>query len=379
MKNATAVCRYTYMLLFVLLSHNTQAQVCSDVNATAETKALYKKLYTLSKQQIIFGHQDALAYGVGWKYVPGKSDIKSMVNDNPGLYGWDIAHIELDSLKNIDGVPFNKMQQYIKDGYKRGAAITISWHLRNPLSGGSAWDTTAGAVASVLPGGIKHEMYKGWLDKVAVFMNGLKGSNGEMIPVLFRPFHELTGNWFWWCKNVSSPEDIKKLWQFTISYLQKEKNIHHLIYVYNTADFDNEVSFLERYPGDDMVDLVSFDMYQFGEKKEQREKFMAKMRNQLTILTKIAAQKNKVAALAETGFEAIPDRTWWTETLWPIIKDFPLSYVLVWRNHGWMPSTKKMHYYAPYPGQVSEKDFKVFYWNPKIIFEKKLGKQKIYQ
>lgn len=368
----TIIC--IYLLSFMGIAN---AQSLSDKLATKETISLYKNLHKLSTQFTLFGHQDDLAYGVNWKYIEGKSDIKDMVNDYPAVYGWDIARIELDSINNIDGVPFAKMRKYIQEGYKRGGVITLSWHFDNPLSGGSAWDTTKNAVAAILPGGEKHELFKSWLDKAANFMYTLKGNNGEQIPILFRPFHELTGNWFWWGKNTCSPEELIKAWQFTVNYLRNEKKLHNLIYVYNTNDFANGKEFLERYPGDDMVDIVSFDMYQF--ENQDKNTFINAVKKSLSILTKIAREKKKLVAFAETGYEAIPEPKWWTETLWPAIKDYPLAYVLVWRNAGYMSSMKKMHYYAPFKGQLSEPDFIKFYQNKKILFEKTLSKKKLYQ
>lgn len=366
----------TQIFLCALIG-KANAQLLSDKLATKESVALYQNLHKLSKKHTMFGHQDDLAYGANWKYVPGRSDIKDVVNDFPAVYGWDISGLESDAVNNIDGVPFKKMREYIKDGYKRGGVITISWHFNNPLSGGSSWDTTKNAVASILPGGTKHELYKNWLDKAADFMATLKGDEGEAIPILFRPFHELTGNWFWWGKNTCSPAELKEAWRFTVDYLRKEKKMHHLIYVYNTNGVANEEAFLERYPGDNYVDVVSFDLYQFA--AQDKNIFIDSVKHDLQILTKIAEQKNKLAAFAETGFEAVPDLTWWTGTLWPAIKDFQLSYVLVWRNAGYMPSIEKMHYYAPFKGQVSAPDFKKFYKTKKIIFEKTLKRKNIYQ
>jgi beta-mannanase len=98
--------------------------------------------------------------------------------------------------------------------------ITISWHLNNPLTGKSAWDPAPGTVESILPGGEKNALYKSWLDKVAAFMLDLKGKNGEYIPVIFRPFHELNGSWFWWGKDNCSPEEFKTPVSFTEVYLR---------------------------------------------------------------------------------------------------------------------------------------------------------------
>ncbi len=371
---------FCWVLLSAICMLNTiYAQQCSDKDATPLTKVLYRNLYALRSSHTLFGQQDALAYGVGWKNVSGQSDVKLLVDDYPAVYGWDIAHIELDSANNIDGVPFKKMLEYIRQGFERGAVITISWHARNPLTGESAWDTTAGTVQSILPGGAKHELFKNWLNKVAVFLQQCRDKNNTAIPVLFRPFHELTGNWFWWCKNACTPEEYKALWHFTRDYLINTQKIHHLIFVYNTAEFSSPEEYLQRYPGDDQADVLSMDAYQHQQGKEHTERFINTTRRQLSYIAELAGQKKKLCAFAETGFEAIPDAQWWTKTLWPAIEGLQVSYVLVWRNHGYMPSAKKMHYYAPYPGQVSAEDFRKFYLTPSILFEKALRLKRIYK
>lgn len=369
---------FTLILLFFFFSISLSAQKLVDASATPSTNRLYKALFNIQKKGVVFGHQDDMAYGVGWKYVKGQSDIKSVVGEYPGLYGWDIAYIESDSVYNIDGVPFQKMRQFIVEGYNRGGLITVSWHAPNPFTGGSAWDTTKGTVASILPGGAKHQLYINWLNSVSSFLQSLQTKDGQLIPVLFRPFHELTGNWFWWCKNVSTPAEFIQLWQFTVSYLRDIKQLHHLIYVYNTADFNSDKEFLERYPGDEWVDVLSFDRYQF-DGPDAAAAFKQVVTNQLSILSLQATLKNKPAAIAETGFEAIPDSFWWTQTLYPLLKKHTLSYVLVWRNHGYMPATNKMHYYAPYPNQRSAIDFKKFSLFPDIFFEKGVRSFNVYQ
>ncbi len=227
----------TRNLLFIFLSFcigNANAQLLIDPQATKETQALYKNLHVLSKNYTLFGHQDDLAYGVSHpmnskKSAHSMSDIKDLVNDYPAVYGWDLGKIEHGASKNIDGIPFTKMRQYIQEGYQRGAVITLSWHLDNPLTGGSTWDTTQRTVASILPGGIKHGLYKNWLDRAATFMHSLKGKNGEAIPLLFRPFHELNGDWFWWGKNQTTVEEFIAIWKFTVSYLRNEKGLHNLM------------------------------------------------------------------------------------------------------------------------------------------------------
>ncbi len=358
-------------------AYQSNGNAPSDKLAAKETVNLYENLKKLLNKGVMFGHQDDLAYGVNWRYVEGRSDVKDVAGDYPAVYGWELGNIEHELPYNLDSVPFDKMRNYIRQAFERGGVVTISWHADNPLNGESAWDTTH-AVQSILPGGNRHELFKVWLDRVANFLGSLKSDNGTPVPVLFRPWHEFTGNWFWWCQNTCTPTEFKLLFRFTVDYLRNKKGLHNLLMVYNTAgDFKTKEEFLERYPGDDVVDLVSFDSYQFGDPQKDNS-FVTGLDKKLTILEEVAKEKNKIPALAETGYEAIPYSNWWTSTLWKGIGNHKISYVLAWRNHGLQPNGN-MHYYAPYKGQVSANDFINFYKLDKTLFEKEVAKEKLYQ
>ena len=353
-------------------------QSLSDKNATPETENLYQNLILLQEKGFLFGHQDDLAYGVKWRYEEGRSDIKDVTGDYPALYGWDLGGIEHQKSNNIDGVPFKKMKNWIKEIYDRGGVSTISWHTDNPLTMKNSWDTTSGSLRSILPNGEKHQLYLSWLDEAAQFLGNLKGSDGKKIPILYRPFHELTGNWFWWCKNNATPEEFKEIWRFTIHYLRETKKLNNLIIVYNTADFKSKEEFLEYYPGDDVVDVLSFDKYQYTNPVTDSS-FITEVQNQLKIMNEVAVEHQKPMAIAETGYEQIPYENWWTKTLTEAIGNYKISFVLLWRNHGWQEQEKKMHYYAPYKGQLSEKDFIEFYNSPKTFFQKDITQENIYK
>jgi Glycosyl hydrolase family 26 len=348
----------------------------ADKKATKETLNLYVNLKKLSQKGFIFGHQDDLAYGVGWKYENGRSDIKDVTGDYPAIIGWELGDLEIDKPVNLDSVPFDRMQQFIKDTYKRGGVTTISWHLNNPLTGKTAWDPADGTVASVLPGGSKHDLFKTWLDKVAVFMNGLKGHNGEFIPVIFRPFHELNGSWFWWGGKNCSPEEFKGLWMFTVQYLRDEKQLHHLLYAYNTDRFFSKEEFLLKYPGDEWVDLIGFDTYAF-----QREKDLEKVKKevdlQLTTLENIAKERDKIPAMTEFG-GVLSDSSWWTDVFYKAIGQHKIAYVLGWRNAG-AKQNGQFEAYVPYKGCRNEKDFVKFYKQKNTFFSKDVAKMKLYK
>ncbi|GAA6766599.1 hypothetical protein AAFH68_25410 [Flavobacterium sp. CGRL1] len=146
----------------------------SDKKATAETVLLYKNLNKLVQKGYLFGHQDDLAYGVNWKYENNRSDIKDVTGDYPAVYGWDIAGLEKDDANNIDGVPFEKMKQYIIEANERGGISTISWHFDNPATGKNAWDNTPNSLKTILPGGENHQKFTSWLDKAASFFSFIK-------------------------------------------------------------------------------------------------------------------------------------------------------------------------------------------------------------
>lgn len=374
-----------YFLIIFLCIENNNARAQgelkenpSDKKATQETISLYNNLKKLLHTGIMFGHQDDLAYGYGWGYEDGRSDVKDVTGDYPAVYGWELGRLETDQPVNLDSVPFDKMRTFIRQGYDRGGVITISWHLNNPLTGKSAWDPSPGTVASILPGSEKHELYKSWLDKVAVFLQGLKDKNGNYIPIIFRPFHELNGNWFWWGGDHCTPEEFKQLWRFTVSYLRDTKNLHHLLYAYNTDRFSSKEEYLLKYPGDDWVDVIGFDIYQRKRGTEGNNQFINEADKMLTTLEQIAQEKNKIPALTEFGYGLVPDSTWWTNVFLKALQGHKISYVLAWRNAG-KKSNGSEEYYLPFKGQISEKNFVEFYKDEKILFQKDISKEKLYR
>ncbi len=348
-----------------------------DKFATKQTISLYHNLKRLLKNGVMFGHQDDLAYGFGWKYVPGKSDVKDVTGDYPAVYGFELGKLELDHKVNIDSVPFDKMRGFIQSAYARGGVITLSWHLDNPLTGKTAWDPASGTVASILPGGKKHDLYKGWLDKVAVFLLSLKAKNGEFIPVIFRPFHESSGKWFWWGTGNCMPEEFKELWHFTVSYLRDTSNIHHLLYAFNFDEFRNEKDYAVNYPGDEWTDIIGFDSYQRDKGTQANTHFYRGIDRKLTLLEAIAKQRNKVPAITEIGFYELPDSIWFTTVLGRVLQHHNISYVLAWRNAGIKPDGSR-EFYVPYKGHAAAADFVQFYKEKKTLFQMDVSKQKMY-
>lgn len=363
---------FTTISLVALVVTQAHSQgVLIDAQATNETKALYKNLAGLSKKSILFGHQHATEYGHGWSGDPDRSDVKSVTGSHPAVIGVDFSGLS-GRPDNMVEKEKNLLRKTIADTYDRGGVVTVAWHFNNPVSaGGFYWKDSVSlpAIKYIVPGGEAHEKYKAILRNIADLVKSTKGRDGKLVPMIFRPYHEFDGDWFWWGRSHCTVDEFTTNWKFTVSYLRDSLQVHNLVYAFSPdCRFNAEAEFLERYPGDEWVDLVGVDNYaDFGRNGKYNLEAGIK---KLKIVSDFAKKRGKLAAFTETGLESIPNTTWYTETLLRSLKTegLQLSYVLVWRN-----DVKSLtHYYAPFPGHVSVPDFLKFFNDPFTLFEKDL-------
>lgn len=338
---------------------------------------LLDRLNTLQQQGCMFGHQDDPFYGIGWAYEEGRSDVLETCGDYPAVMGFDLGGIEMGDSKNLDSVPFDLIRQEIIRHHQRGGIVTISWHPRNPLTTfdhphtwpeGSAWEATDGTVAAILEGGAQHEIFMTWLERVHTFLSSLKTDAGEPIPFIFRPWHENNGAWFWWGDTHCTPEEYRALYALTQDYLTAKRSnsecalTSNIIWSYspNLDGAMTEEKFLQWYPGDERIDLIGLDAYEWG----TEEDFIRQTTADLDFLCAFCAQHGKLVALTECGFIDVPDPTWWCRVLLPILKAHPsLSYALVWRN------AEKEHF-GPVPNTDNGREFLHFYNDSQTLFLK---------
>jgi mannan endo-1,4-beta-mannosidase len=370
MKQFTAI---LVLLLNAIVVFAQREMQLIDKNATRETKALFHNLSELSKGHILFGHQHATQYGHGWYGDADRSDVKSVTGSHPAMIGVDFSGLSGRPDSMIEKEK-ESLRKYISDTYNRGGVTTVAWHFNNPVSNTNFYwndSTAAAAVKNIIPGGSHHEKYKMILRTIAGLAKSIKGNDGKIVPVIFRPYHEFDGDWFWWGRSHCTIDEFKTLWRFTVSYLRDSLGVHSLIYAFSPDNrFFTEEQYLERYPGNEWVDLVGVDNYgDFG--RDGKYNLEAGIKK-LKIVSDYALKAGKLAAFTETGLESIPNTTWWTETLLKALRSekMQLCYVLVWRNDVRSPT----HFYAPFPGQVSEADFIKFYNDPYTLFEKDLKK-----
>ena len=376
MKKIIILSLVTSLMLTMSCSKKKADDPIAESGRTQRTENLLAHLHAISANGYLIGHQDDPVYGVGWVGDSCRSDVKSVCGDFPAVIGFDLGHLELGDSVNLDGVPFDRMRDEIIRHFDRGGMVTLSWHLDNPLTGGSAWvkpdsltDQEKQTVASVLEGGKCHEKFLGWLDILASFINSLETPYGVKVPVLLRPWHEHTGSWFWWGQNLCTTEQYKALWKLTVDQL-KQRGVNNVLYAYSPGtEFNGDASkYLERWPGDEIVDVIGFDSYctNNAEDTVAINNYASSLDLNLKALCDIAKQHNVVPALTETGMESLGKADWWTSTLMPVLNKYPIAYVLLWRN----AHNKPGHFYMPYPGQKTVSDFVKFYNDKRTLFVK---------
>ena len=338
------------------------ALLCS-VNAQAQMRQqLIDRLNALAVRGYMFGHQDDPFYGLTWEWERGRSDVKETCGDYPAVMGFDLGGIEMGDEKNLDSVPFTRIREELIAHVERGGIVTLSWHPRNPLTGGTAWDNSdTTVVQSILPGGTQHRKFLRWMRNVRNFLKTLRTQNDRPAPIIFRPWHENNGAWFWWGSKQCTPQQYKALWCMLQDYLLEE-GFDNLVWSWS-PNLGVKPSDFDTYPGDDRVDLLGLDAYQWG----TEEDFVRGLNNDLTVLSQRAEKANKLFALTECGLKNLPDPTWWTRVLKPQIDKYSISYFLVWRN-------AKHEYFGPAPGEKNAVYFNEMIRSRNVMMLKDIAK-----
>ncbi|WP_132053063.1 glycoside hydrolase family 26 protein [Pseudocnuella soli] len=351
-----------------------------DKAATAETAALFYNLKKVAKTGILFGHQDATKRGVTdastqWaneQHLPAvsrdRSDVKDVTGAYPAVYGHDFLHIANFNISPWFQYEASIARQLTIDAYNRGGVNTFAWHYNNPVSKGSFYwnESKVAAVGNILPGGSHNDVFKQSLKEIAEFATSLVGADGKLVPVIFRPFHEFDGDWFWWGKAHCTADQYKQLYQFTVTYLRDSLGVRNFLYAWSPdKNFNTELQYLERYPGDAYVDLVGMDNY--GDMAVGTAPSVAGAK--LKIISDYAIRKKKLAALTETGLSRLPQSDWFTALLQKALQSSTpqLAYVLVWAN-------TKDHFWTPYKGHPAEADFIKFKQSPYVHFGDEMPK-----
>ena len=144
------------------------------------------------------------------------------------------------------------VNELAKEYHRMGGMVTLSCHMTNPWNGGLAWGK-APRIEDLLDKGTP--AYARYMEQVDEIARGLCDLQDAGVPVLFRPFHEMQGGWFWWGGN---PVAFRLLWRELFDYLTHEKGLHNLLWVWSP---NVSLKALDFYPGNAYVDMTGLDIY----------------------------------------------------------------------------------------------------------------------
>ena len=349
------------------------AGVCKqlvDPLATPETAALFHNLKLYSRRNTLIGQQDP---EVSTTEQSGETDMHRTTGSDPAVWGSDFMHITHQQNNGQKNWFHDAQAQIIRRAsttYDRGMVNIFCWHFHEPYEQKTfnAREMPAPfrkkAFRSLLPGGENHNWYKEKLQKIAEVVGAIRGQNGTLSPVIFRPFHEFDGDWFWWGKPYCSAQEFRDCWRFTVQYLRDDLQVHNLLYAFSPdCHFKSEQDYLERYPGDAYVDVVGFDDY--SDFEGNRVGAVAK---KLAIVSTYAKQHAKLAALTEVGYRQQPPPTrLYTGSYGAAFADptLEIAFLMFWRQG---KQAKGESYFVPVPAAETADDFLKFANGPRPLF-----------
>ena len=297
-------------------------------NATQKAKELLKYLYETAGNAIITGQHT--------QTIPMEEVvyIKEKTGGAPKLQGFELLgyspniNYEDASPECLTEVEENKgtVETAIKWAKETGGIVAICFHWFSPIGGRDkafyAKNTDFDASKVLIEGTKERKAFYSDMDVIA---KELQKFLDEDIPVLFRPFHEADGDWFWW--GAKGDEVGRELYKLMFEYYVNQKRLDNLLWVWNSPK-------REGFPGEEYVDVISRDVY-LTEKKptDYKEEYEELIRN---------TTANKVAALAEVGY--IPD----VEML--SVSRVPWAFYMTWskefcigEQYNTVEETKKMY------------------------------------
>jgi mannan endo-1,4-beta-mannosidase len=236
----------------------------ANPNTSPEAKNVLKYLYQISGKQTLTAQHDFLG-----RMSLVTDTVKVMTDDYPAIWGSDFGFS--DERHDIDNVKYRPLLvDEIKKQYKSGAIITMTCHQANPVIGEPCLFET-GVISKLTDEQWKDlltpgtEIYKAWEKQMDIVADILSKVQNAHIPVLFRPYHEMNGTWFWW-GGRKGPEGYIALYKQLFHYFTEHHHLNNLIWVWASDRPWEGVE--EYYPGDEYVDVLGSDIYPLKESTE---------------------------------------------------------------------------------------------------------------
>ncbi len=250
------------MIIFVIFCitgpfFTSFGQTPVNPNATPEARKLLQYIAGISGKKTLTALHEQL-------YVMSKNtdSIAKLTGKYPAIWGGEFGFS--DERHDIDNIKYRpKLLQEILKQHEAGSIITMSYHQAPPTTGepcdfkpGVSGKLTSEEYLDLLTPGTK--MYNNWKIMVDKLADLFKTLQDKQIPVLFRPYHEMNGGWFWW-SGIDCDSCYIKLYRQMYNYLTYQCKLNNLIWVW--APSSQHFNLKEFYPGPAYVDIVGCDIY----------------------------------------------------------------------------------------------------------------------
>ncbi|SFB84339.1 mannan endo-1,4-beta-mannosidase [Zunongwangia mangrovi] len=261
---------YYFLMTAILFTTYSYAQQPVNKDASIEAQKLLSFIYNLD-QNILSGqhsyneepdHFYNIAENISGKY--------------PAVWGTDLYW-------NRENNPGERIVREAKKKHKEGAIITLMWHVGRPIDEAPyGWSSSVQNdfsqeqwKALITDGTAINKRWKAQVDTIAKTLNKLQKAN---IPVLWRPYHEMNGVWFWW-GNQPGKNGYQKLWKMLYHRLTTVHKINNLIWVWNAngprdIPYDEAYAYKDFYPGKEFVDILATDVYHYDYEQKDYESLL---------------------------------------------------------------------------------------------------------
>jgi len=250
-------------IMFLTVSCQVGQDKMDMTTKKAKVLAYIDKLYKSEQRTILSGqttcHNQSRSLEAQYRFI---DELAQMTGLYPGILAVDYGYSPVSNR-------LAEVNDYIVDYWKKGGLVSIGFHPGNPATGGSAWDVDFDGFKEMATEGTPLNVK--WttevLDKIADALTMLRDSG---VVVLWRPFHEMNGDWFWWCphnaktKEWRPNEDFKGIWVQMYNYFTKTRKLDNLLWVYSpNVSYGGEGTIKTDfyYPGNEYVDIVALDWY----------------------------------------------------------------------------------------------------------------------
>ena len=279
--------RCGYIVLLVLASTLLAQSPCEPVNpnASVEARSLLRMICTLSGSAILSGQHNFP------NHLSRHSDHAFEVTGKyPLIWGSDFGFAAegKDAITGRDA-----MIEEAKRQFAAGSIITLMWHVVRPIDTEPAgWKesvqgklTDAEWTALITSGTPLNARWQTQIDTAAGYLKRLRDAR---IPVLWRPYHEANGRWFWWGGRPGE-NGYNALYRMTYDRMVNFHHLDNLIWVWNmnAPNGPNVGAYADYYPGPQYCDVLAADVY--GEFKQAYHDDL------------LALAKGKPIALGEVG------------------------------------------------------------------------------